>query len=133
IYGAAAQNGAPCGTGIRWTNTTDITAYNEFWRQPVPLACRDLPRQVEALDAPTQEFEYLMMGFRTVQGVSAAAFHARFGKCLVERIGVRDGVFARWQSRGLACVRRPADRNDVCYALSRRGLLLLNRFLEELL
>lgn len=133
IYGAASQNGAPCGTGMRWTNTTDIAAYNAFWRQPVPVTCRDLPRQVEALDAPTQEFEYLMMGFRTVQGVSAAAYRARFGKCLAGRIGVRDGAFSRWQSRGLACVRRPADRNDVCYTLSRRGLLLLNRFLEELL
>ncbi len=133
IYGAAAQDGAPCGTGIRWTNTTDVAAYNAFWRRPVPVTCRGIPCQAEELDAPTQEFEYLMMGFRTVQGVSAAAYRARFGKSLEERIGVRDGAFARWKRRGLARARRSADRSDACYALSRRGLLLLNRFLEELL
>ena len=130
-YGAAARDGMSCGTGTRWTNTTDVAAYNAFWGRNEPHDIDELPRTVETLDAPTQEFECLMMGFRTTRGVSSAAYRARFGGSLAERIGAQDGVFAQWRRRGLARVIPRAG--DVRYALTRRGLLLLNRFLEDVL
>lgn len=133
VYGAHGND------GTRWTNTTDIASYNAFWHERAPHDAQDLPRAVERLDTPTQCFEYLMMGFRTMQGVSSADYCARFGTSLEQRIGAENGVFADWKKRGLARkakkTRLTADGSaytDTYYALTRRGILLLNRFLEEL-
>ena len=71
------------GEGLRWTNTTDVAAYNAFWLSCAPAARPDgdpaqeepaLPRTTEVLSAATQEFEFLMMGFRLLSGVSAEEY-----------------------------------------------------------
>ena len=86
----------------------------------------------ETLDAATQEFEFLMMGFRMLEGVGAAEYRSRFGGELSDRLGAKDGIFASWKKRGFARI-EAVDKTDSRYALTRRGILLLNRFLEELL
>ena len=68
-----------------------------------------------------------MMGFRMLCGVNADEYRMRFGGDLAERLGAHDGFFAEWKKRRLAT----SDGNR--YALTRRGILLLNRFLESLL
>ncbi len=117
--------------GIRWTNTSDVAAYNRFWRQydEQSLSARSLaglPRQVEYLDADTQEFEYLMMGFRMLEGVSEKDYAQRFGKSLAARLGVEQGLFCEWKKRRLA------RHEDGFFSLTRSGLLLLNPFLQAL-
>lgn len=91
------------------------------------------PAEVELLDDDTREFEFLMMGFRLLEGVSAREYMNRFGKELGERIGAGDGgLFKDWQNRGLARTYCTTD-GDTRYALTAEGILLLNQFLEPLL
>jgi len=87
------------------------------------------------LDRKTLEFEFLMMGFRMREGVLSSEFERRFGKSLLsyENSSGRKfaEVFFEWKEKRLASVlESPAGE---IYCLNRRGILLLNRFLEELL
>lgn len=92
---------------------------------------KNLPASLETLDESTLEFEFLMTGFRQLSGVSSKEYFTRFGKHLEERIGAESGVFAKWRKMRLARVKK--SENDKIYSLNKRGILLLNRFLEELL
>lgn len=138
---------------LRWTNTYSIPKYVEFWSQLriKNEECRiDLAEQskrgrgdklallsglhncqFETLDESTLEFEFLMTGFRQLSGVSSKEYSERFGKSLEERIGAENGVFAKWKAHRLARVTK--FRSDRIYSLNKRGILLLNRFLEELI
>lgn len=121
---------------LRWTNGLSIPAYISGVEKCLaedknPALLR---RQIEELSAETLEFEALMLGFRRLEGISSLDFQKKFGKSLEERIGSdRDeGLFFQWRKKGLALVRKSPD-GDKIYAMSRRGILLLNRFLEELM
>ena len=125
----AGASGTMYAQGERWTNTCSLVDYASFWKDADPLTVQieSLPRSVEKLDKKTQEFEFLMMGFRLLEGVDAEAYRIRFGGDLGERLGAERGIFADWKKRGLA------STDGRHYALTRKGILLLNRFLEELL
>ena len=136
------ENYIGCGSGAcgsvygevseRWTNTCSIKNYENFWldfnsESEIPESVR----QVEKIDLQTQEFEWLMMGFRLLEGVCSEEFKKRFGKSLEERIGVKDGLFFEWSKKHLA--RSYKKDGKTFYALNERGLMLLNLFLESLL
>lgn len=136
------ENYIGCGSGAcgsvygevseRWTNTCSIKNYENFWLDFNPES--EIPesiRQVEKIDLQTQEFEWLMMGFRLLEGVCSEEFKKRFGKSLEERIGVKDGLFFEWSKKHLA--RSYKKGGKTFYALNERGLMLLNLFLESLL
>ncbi|WP_294429507.1 radical SAM family heme chaperone HemW [uncultured Treponema sp.] len=110
-------------SALRWTNTLSIPSYIES----------ALNRKTEQLDEQTLEFEFLMLGFRCLSGVNDRDFERRFGKSLAQRIGdgIEGGVFSKWQKMRLAT--KTSTPNGTVYALNRRGILLLNRFLEELM
>jgi oxygen-independent coproporphyrinogen-3 oxidase len=74
----------------------------------------------EALDTLTLIKETILMGFRYIHGPGTALFRRRFKRDIDSFIG---GTMARWRERGLM---RP-DRA----ALTRAGLLLLDRFVVE--
>ena len=123
-------------SALRWTNTLSIPAYcagveKVFSSDKNPAS---LKRKAETIDEKTLEFEFLMLGFRQLCGVSSADFERRFGTSLAERIGASepDGLFSVWKSRRFA-LEKKSPAGDMVYALNRRGILLLNRFLEELL
>lgn len=166
------------GTGtvgaFRWTETTDLCSYMKWWNGPEALKlieslssgmklssnigcsvekASEPPAETEILDDETREFEFLMMGFRLLEGVSSREYGHRFGKSLAERIGAdasvkadnalpgKDvcnadnsarGLFLNWKNRGLACTFCTKD-GDTRYALTAEGILLLNQFLEALL
>ena len=128
----------------RWNNNPDVKAYVDYWLNAGGEACRqdagecgecgrseaERPCTVELLDAETRQFEFLMMGLRLREGVSSAEFKRRFpecGKSLEEIIGYKDGLFRKWMNEGLAAELFPQR-----YALTEDGIMLLNRFLEEL-
>lgn len=136
------ENYIGCGSGAcgsvygevseRWTNTCSIKNYENFWLDFNPES--EIPesvRQVEKIDLQTQEFEWLMMGFRLLEGVCSEEFKKRFGKSLEERIGVKDGLFFEWSKKHLA--RSYKKDGKTFYALNERGLMFLNLFLESLL
>ena len=131
-----------CGTiydspALRWNNTTSIQRYEDFW-----LKNGELPEKIdekklktvrteEKLSREILEFEYLMTGFRMLEGVCAEDFEEKFGKSLEERLGDKTGIFCEWERKKLAARYRTGNKTYFC--LTRRGIMLLNLFLESLL
>ena len=113
------------GSGLRFTNTSDIKKYIDYWNS---VDTSEMPRSTEIIDLPTSEFEFFMMGLRKTDGVSALEFREVFGKSLPEYFV---NTFSNWEKKGL-CVRRSDRGGDGRYCMSREGILFLNRFLEEL-
>ncbi len=120
------------GTGTvgsyRWTNTNDIKSYIEFWNS-VNHENRSLPEQTELLDDEIRETEFLMMGFRLLEGVSSHEYYRRFGRNLSERLSP---IWNQWEEKKLAQITITSN-GDSMYALTLQGILLLNRFLLEIL
>lgn len=114
----------------RFTNTKDIAKYIEFWKNASPK--KNAPGETEILDFETREFEFLMMGLRTLRGVGAREYEKRFGGNLALRLGAdkADGVFANWQKKGLARVTHVSD--ETFFSLTRDGILFLNKFMRDL-
>lgn len=140
----ALAGGSSLAAAKRWNNNPDVKAYVDYWLNAGGEAGRqdagergvrgrneaERPCTVELLDAETRQFEFLMMGLRLREGVSSAEFKRRFpecGKSLEEIIGYKDGLFGKWMNDGLAAELFPQR-----YALTEDGIMLLNRFLEEL-
>jgi oxygen-independent coproporphyrinogen-3 oxidase len=122
IFFERPKNG---GYGLRYSVTKNIDSYIGRYAQNVRASETGgkivLP---EPLDKKTVMFERLMMGFRTLEGIDADDFFARFGESLEEKIGAKTGVFAEWKKTGLA------HNAGGSYALTREGILFLNKFLE---
>jgi oxygen-independent coproporphyrinogen-3 oxidase len=78
---------------------------------------------VEKLDKDTLEFEYIMMGLRTLQGIDENDFYKRFRKTLESKIGK---TFFKWQKKKLA------EKQGSWWTLGKNGILFLNEFLLEL-
>ena len=114
------------GSGFRWTNSNDLTEYIKFWGgRPDGL----LPQLSEQIDKETSEFEFFMMGMRKLTGISQSDYQKIFGESLPEKFLQ---VFSDWEKKGL-CVKREASDGNGIYAMSREGMLFLNRFNMELL
>ena len=114
----------------RFTNTKDIAKYIEFWKNAAPK--KNALGETEILDFETREFEFLMMGLRTLRGVGAREYERRFGGNLAFRLGAdkADGVFSNWQKKGLARVTHVSD--ETFFSLTRDGILFLNKFMRDL-
>lgn len=136
---------------VRYTGTRDIKAYTDFWTgfNPIPpddtdcfrriadcYACAGIsafaseqaavPESVsvqEHISPDEAVTEFLMMGFRLLEGISASEFKKRFGLELKDFI---EPVFSRWQKRGLA------ETDGENRRLTKEGLLFLNEFLAEI-
>ena len=124
-------------SAVRWTNSLSIPAYIRGVGQEEKSASKNLSflkRNVEKLDEKLLEFEFLMLGFRRLAGVSCMDYEKRFGKNLSERIGAdgENGLFSKWKKNRLA-TEKISPNGDRIFSLNRRGILLLNRFLEELI
>jgi oxygen-independent coproporphyrinogen-3 oxidase len=94
------------GTGFRFTYPPDANDW--------------LESAGERLDTLTLIKETFLMGFRCVEGPDEGAFLWRFKRPIGSVI---PGTLGAWRSRGLLC-------GDKC-ALTKEGLLFLNRFLLE--
>lgn len=121
-----------CGTvysdvSERFTNTHDIAAYVKYWNSENACACH-APGTREKLDMETREFEYLMMGFRTLRGISSSEYERLFSADLRTRLGA---VWKNFSDRGLCC-EDEEDGGGTRFSLNEKGILLLNRFLVEL-
>lgn len=121
------------GAGFRWTNTTNIEEYIDFWLkqegQCEGQGQGQLPQITEDIELSTSEFEFFMMGLRKLRGILDSDFEKSFGRPLPESFVQ---TFNRYEKKGL-CVRScGSGAGGTYYAMSREGMLFLNRFLEEL-
>ncbi|MCR5289191.1 MAG: radical SAM family heme chaperone HemW [Treponema sp.] len=131
IYDVAAD------AGLRWTNTTSLDTYTSFWIEHSPMTADgrlpDTIQERESLSSDIQEFEFFMMGLRTIRGVSDKEYTRRFKKDITSVLGASTGgLFDRWVHEGRATIFEDSS-DEKRYALTPDGLLFLNTFLEELL
>jgi len=80
--GAGAHSFDPTGFGRRRANPSDL----DLWRSRVETG-RDPSEELEDFDRGAAMRETLYLGLRTAEGVSEAAFRARFGATLEEVFG----------------------------------------------
>ena len=116
--------------GFRYTNTTDIKRYCGFWTGS-SITEEDMPREKELLPLDVEEFEYIMMGLRTLKGINSLEYKNRFSSLkwkgdLSERLGLYNGLWNDYKKRGMA---RTSGED---YSLTEEGLLFLNSFLTSL-
>ena len=116
--------------GFRYTNTRDIKQYCGFWTGN-SITGEAIPREKELLPLEIEEFEYIMMGLRTLAGINSLDYKKRFSGLkwngdLSARLGVDDGLWHDYVKRGMA----KTSGND--YSLTEKGLLFLNPFLTTL-
>ena len=113
-----------CGSGatgtvqnIRYTNSKDIKKYTDFWKQD-EIFLDKIPQSVEKISQQTAQFEYFMMGLRTLRGVSPQEYEMIFGEKIAPEI------LEKLESN---CKKSPQG----FYYLDKEKLLFLNSFLEE--
>ena len=130
----AGASGTIYEKSLRWNNLRGIKSYCEFWKNGMAGDISSV-RETENLSAETIEFEFLMMGFRLLEGISEQTFFRRFGKNLLElensdgtKIGL---IFDKWRKNRL--LRVQGNSPERTFSLNKRGILFLNRFLEELI
>ncbi|SEQ80237.1 oxygen-independent coproporphyrinogen-3 oxidase [Treponema bryantii] len=115
--GACGTVYKPDGSGFRWTNNSDIDEYIKVQNgQP--------PQSSENIELETSQFEFFMMGLRKTIGISEKEYKEIFACDLPEKFL---SLFNAWKEKGLCTLTQ-----DGRYAMSREGMLFLNRFLEEL-
>lgn len=79
--------------------------------------------EIEILNEDVLELEFLMMGFRLLEGVNELEYKKRFGKNLNTRLAP---LWEKWKNEGLA------ENNGNYYTLGEKGICFLNKFLETL-
>lgn len=113
------------GSAIRKTNDTNIDLYIKNWTSKSPSFLDNVI--LENVDVNTSMFEFFMMGLRTMNGVGKKQFFNHFNKPFPQSVLK---LFEEWISKNLAQVVHCTE--DDYYSLNSRGLLFLNKFLEEL-
>lgn len=120
------------GSAFRWTNSSDLKSYTDFWNSlslegNLDDAMNKIPQETEELDKETEIFEFFMMGLRTIKGVSRKRFETLFNKLLPENFVLQ---MKKWKEQGLSEIHSTDD--DEIYTLGKKGICFLNRFLTEL-
>ena len=120
------KNYIGCGSGatgtvenVRYTNSKDIQNYIAFWNQDEKLP-DNIPQTVEKISQQTAQFEYFMMGLRTVRGVSPEEYEQIFTEKISPEILKKLEMNCKKSSQGF-------------YFLDKDKLLFLNSFLEDLM
>lgn len=117
------------GTAFRWTNTSDIKAYESAWNND--SGNKSDIENIEIISRKDSIFEFFMMGLRTIKGVSSRDYEQIFGE------EIPDGFIKlaeKWKNKNLLITEENFVQDDkiIVWKLNRDGLLFLNTFLEEL-
>ena len=124
------------GRFLRQTGSRDIGGFCRYWNGNGPRELENPFMETEMLSLEEVEFEFLMMGLRKTEGVSALEYRKRFGSLgpwygdIEKRLGAGAGLWKQWEERGLAA--RTAFGGQVFYSLTSEGILFLNTLLLEL-
>lgn len=131
-------------SSVRYTNTSDIGKYIQFWSlsqnriADLKLNCFNdwktflnlIPADFEEISKEVEEYEFLMMNFRLAAGVSEKEYNLRFCKNLENRLNENSDLFSDWMKDGKAEI--ILHNGDRFFRLTENGLLYLNCFLEKL-
>lgn len=115
------------GSAFRWTNKNDIDGYIKNWF----LQKKDFKNDFEIkenIDIQTSKFEFFMMGFRKLEGITTFEYESIFGEKIEQS---KIDVFEKWNKKNLLDIKN--ENNYVRFSLNSTGILYLNSFLEELL
>jgi oxygen-independent coproporphyrinogen III oxidase len=124
--------------GRRINNINDIKLYTDFYTGTDKLSLeKKIPYETEQLSLETLEFEFLMMGLRCLSGISSLEYKKRFCKMknyveLGKRLGEKNGLWKKEMDNKNAEVIFVSEKEKI-YRLTKKGLLFLNRILEELM
>lgn len=97
-----------------------------------------IPCEIEKIDLKTREFEYIMMGFRTIYGISFKKYKKLFKNLnpyfgnLENRLK-KSSVWNDFVSKNYAYFKKSIFGKNVYATLSSKGLLFLNELLIDLL
>ena len=105
-------------TDFRYTNTKDINEYVNFWGKNGSNP-KQAPQTVENIPLKTSQFEYFMMGLRTVRGVSQKEYETIFNEKMPSFLIEKLSEHCKKSDTGF-------------YYLDKEQLLFLNSFLEEI-
>lgn len=114
------------GCGYRWTNKADINGYINCWKNDNFL--NDDFIEAEEIEKDVSLFEFFMMGFRKLSGITDYEYYDVFKEKLPED---KIHIFNKWKKQNLLDI--TPEGSTIRYKLNDDGILLLNRFLEELL
>lgn len=117
---------------LRWTNCADICAYEQFWsgkKGGAGVLEAEIPRETEEIGLADREFEFLMTGLRTAEGVSAEEYQELF--CDVAPWHGNLGL--RLSGAGMKHFAVSGSGNSARFALTQDSILFLNRILLSLL
>lgn len=126
--------------GIRWVNTKNIENYIGFWTDKNNLSKinqnnfydffnqNQKNQEVEYIDIQTSKFEYFLMGLRKLSGINSKEYESIFNSQIDSKIIQK---FNEWKLKGLCEIQKLND--SVQYTLGKKGILYLNKFLEEIL
>lgn len=109
----------------RYRTISDVQQYVNYWNKQ-PRFSRVLPntiQEIEQLSKSDRMYEFLMMGFRTSEGVNSKEFFLRFQQSLDTVVGE---AFTKRIKNG------QAEILGDFYRLKGDGLLFLNSFLTEI-
>ncbi|MBB5218199.1 coproporphyrinogen III oxidase family protein [Treponema rectale] len=120
--------------GIRWSNTRNIDAYVKFWNdfnfnRKETFLPEFIPpvSERELLDSSTSEFEFLMMGLRTLRGVSEKLYEERYSDVEPWHGNLRKRL------ESVDKIKISGSESERYFHFDRDGLLFLNSALESLL
>jgi len=121
------------GSSFRYTNSSNLEGYISFWTHLTNIGNlekineKDIPQETEEVSAETGRFEFFMMGLRTISGVSKNRYEKLFHEGFPCKIAA---LFEKWQKENIAEI--TCIDGDVFYSLGKKGILFLNRFLQEM-
>lgn len=117
---------------LRWTNCTDICAYERFWsgkKDGAGIQESGIPRETEEVSLAEREFEFLMTGLRTAAGVDSDEYRRIFA----EVDPWHGNLELRLSAAGLEQFTVTENGGSVRFSLAPDSLLFLNRILLSLL
>ena len=116
------------GSGKRFFNLWNIDEYKKYWLEHLQYdLCKKNIEEIEVIDKETSEFEFFMMGLRKLIGINSCDYKKIFSKEIP--ITVKN-QFVKWQKNGFAKITKQGE-NEI-FSLTQKGILFLNKFMEEL-
>lgn len=123
--GAAESIYKKDGTIERFSNKNQIENYINFWNKNGDNL-KNITEK-ELVDTETSKFEFFMMGLRKASGISDLQYKICFNENIPDKVIDK---FLLWQEKGLVDIK--TDNAETYYSLNKKGLLFLNKFLQEL-
>lgn len=126
------------GNGKRYTNRPDINLYVNFWKNWNKQNVYEDEKiseisEIEFIDAETSRFEFFMMGLRKLSGITDLEYFNCFKEEIPEKI---IKIFEKWNKEKLLEITQersvPSSVIVKRYALNHKGILFLNRLLEQI-